>query len=662
MKAAHLHKILLLSLGCIAAQPLWARSAADAETYLSLSLDELLNIRLTSSTLYDESIRSVPSSMTVYTHEQIRDLGLGTLAELMDFVPGYQTARTEDTGFTRTYSNRGRRLGTGGREVLMLLDGKRLNSDFNGGAAIINALIPLDNVERVEFIRGPGSAIYGSNAVTGVVNVITRGAREINAEIGNTWRSGSVQTQFGDHQRALNVFYKQGSDRGQSLAICDAYRPACDRLAPVKTLTDTRDPYRQKELYLRGQWGEFSSAVRWAQRSSSQFYVTNYVNNASNDFDVMAAFAQLVWDHPVSETLSWHAELSRNRTTFTSVLDLPLLPTLVTSDAGLREQETGAKLIVQGHAERRRWLIGMEYRRPEVTQGMISPRHPAIPPFQGLTDSKRTIVGYFGQYQTHLSEATDLILGLRLDDYSDVGHHLSKRLGLIHQVGEHDTLKYLYSTSFRAPSVIETHSGAGYSLGAQLQPEVATNHEAIWLHTLDNGLLSASLYTIDVKNAIYETSSSNFLSTWGNGHERTSGLELEWQQPLSQNWSARLALTRMFERANPYSSEAPNLFSGSLVYKSGPWTGSLRLNYQGRRIDKTEVDGDTINTIESSPIGGHTLAGAHLSYKLNPACEVYGQVSNLFDKRYYAAAQVFTIVTGIPERGRAASIGVRWAY
>ncbi len=665
MKTRLFCRLLTLGFACFATQPLHAVEAVDAQSYLSMSLDELLNIRLTSSTLYEESLLSVPASMTVYTREQIRELGVSTVEELMDFVPGYQTARVDDPGFSRTYSSRGRRLGSGGREVLILMDGARLNTDVLGGAAPLNSLISLDNVARVEFIRGPGSSIYGSNAIMGVVNVITRGAREISAEVGNTWRTGSIQLQFGDAQRGLSVFAKQGRDSGQQLAICDADAARCNRTAAIKTLSETRDPYGQQELYLRGQWDEFSGTLRWSERTSSQFYVFSTVDNQSNHFKSSAAFLRLAWERKFNDALNLRAEIFRSQLDVDETTDLMRIPALILMDFGVKERETGAQIVLQRNTAEQRWLLGLEYRRPETYGAMIFPRTPAIPPFpiSATAVKSRTIAGYFGQYQTQLQSGTNLTFGLRQDEYSDFGGHLSTRLGLTHAFGEQDTLKYLYSTSFRAPSPIETEiiNNPGFSRNPALRPEVATNHELIWLKTLDNGLVSTALYTTDVENAIYEAVAADLSRTWYNGHERVAGLEVEWQQQWGAAWSSRLAVTHMFSRAHAYSSEAENLISGSLVYKTGPWLASLRLNHQGRRTDKTEVDGNALS-IESTPIGGHTLVGAHLSYRVNASCELYGQISNLFDKRHVSPAQRFTIATGVAERGRTISAGLRWSF
>ncbi len=85
----------------------------------------------------------------------------------MNLVPSYQSSRSDNFVLNQAASARGRRLGTAVSEILVLVDGQRLNNDWSGGSSQSDSFINLENVERVEFIRGPGSSIYGSNAVMG---------------------------------------------------------------------------------------------------------------------------------------------------------------------------------------------------------------------------------------------------------------------------------------------------------------------------------------------------------------------------------------------------------------------------------------------------------------------------------------------------------------
>ena len=144
-------------------------SSAVAETSIDLfemPLEELMQLHVNSSTLTDKTLRTAPSSITVFTHQQIQNLGINYLHELMNYVPGFQSFRQAESGDEYYHSSRGLRVGTSSREVLILVDGQRLNREFDNATGA--PMMALGNIEKVEFIRGPGSAIYGSNAFAGV--------------------------------------------------------------------------------------------------------------------------------------------------------------------------------------------------------------------------------------------------------------------------------------------------------------------------------------------------------------------------------------------------------------------------------------------------------------------------------------------------------------
>ena len=106
---------------------------ADEFAYLELSLEQLLETPVTGSTLTEESIKTVPAAVSVFTHEHIERLGVDYLHELLGLVPGFQFNRNANSGLAYSYSARGRRTTHVSLEVLLLVDGKVFN-DPRGGS------------------------------------------------------------------------------------------------------------------------------------------------------------------------------------------------------------------------------------------------------------------------------------------------------------------------------------------------------------------------------------------------------------------------------------------------------------------------------------------------------------------------------------------------
>ncbi len=134
---------------------------------LNMSLDEILEMTITGATRTEQTLKDVPSAVTVFTREQIQQLGIDFLDELANLVPGFQSYRMSDASIFNALTSRGHRIGQASAEVLVLIDGQRVEMPWTSGHVLATPKLPLSQIERVEFIRGPGSAVYGSNAMMG---------------------------------------------------------------------------------------------------------------------------------------------------------------------------------------------------------------------------------------------------------------------------------------------------------------------------------------------------------------------------------------------------------------------------------------------------------------------------------------------------------------
>jgi iron complex outermembrane recepter protein len=139
------------------------------------SLEQLMNIEVTSVSKKGQQLSKTAAAVFVITAEDIRRSGLDSLPEVLRLAPGVQVARTESgawavgiRGFNDDFSNK----------LLVLLDGRSVYNSLFGGVLWQFEQVPLENIERIEVIRGPGAAMWGSNAINGVINVITKPASQ----------------------------------------------------------------------------------------------------------------------------------------------------------------------------------------------------------------------------------------------------------------------------------------------------------------------------------------------------------------------------------------------------------------------------------------------------------------------------------------------------
>jgi iron complex outermembrane receptor protein len=132
----------------------------------------LLNLKVTVASRTPESIEDAPASLTVFTREQIQRMAVSTLEDLLNYVPGFQV--TGDTGLGRISRIAVRGLfSTVSSGVLLLHDGVPDWEPLDGSSWMIGRHVMLNDVERVEVMRGPGSTMWGTNASSAVVNIVT---------------------------------------------------------------------------------------------------------------------------------------------------------------------------------------------------------------------------------------------------------------------------------------------------------------------------------------------------------------------------------------------------------------------------------------------------------------------------------------------------------
>ncbi len=180
-----------------------------------------------------QPITKAPSTATVITAEDIKAMGATDLDQVMETVPGVHVSRTANFYFS-TYEIRGIVGNPTNPQVLMLQNGIPMNTLYRGDKGQLWAGLPLENIARIEVIRGPGSALYGADAFAGVINIITKtaadtkgtefGARDGSFNTRNAWVQHGDQWGAVDVAASLNV---GGTDGSKGIITQDAARLHC---------------------------------------------------------------------------------------------------------------------------------------------------------------------------------------------------------------------------------------------------------------------------------------------------------------------------------------------------------------------------------------------------------------------------------------------------
>lgn len=652
--------------------------AQDSNKFLELDLEQLLQVTVSGSTLRDQSLKTVPASVTVYTRQQLDLLGLDYLHELINLVPGFQTVRNADNPFSYTYSARGRREAARARELMLLVDGREFSDPRGTGADTAISLYPLAHVERVEIIRGPGSALYGSGAMAGVINIVSRRAsKQLQLAVGGDERRRvDLHSSFQQGEWRGDIFMHAYEDGGQDYHLASG--------------EFTRDPRAERVLdgaleYRNSRVNFFHSRLR-----GDDFYVLEKNRNDFNRY--LQAFDHLRIEHKLQLGDTWKMVMSGNYLEARQEFDGLLLPEGAllgasqppSSEAFLVKALLAAKSYRASIANdltlspAASLQFGVDWRNERSTdehvlanydleqfaRGQFPIRYSSqfnLKTDVGLLES-RSVAAAYGQLLYSFAPGTELTLGARYDAYEDEDTRTSPRFALVHQLNTHHILKLLYGEAFRAPVTTETGLiNNPVILGNPgLESESVKTWEVLWMATWDKLSLRSTLYHNQFINPIVSALQGNtrtFINA-SNTHYFGGGIGFDWQ--LNGHWLLRFNHSAMHDLPDTAFAEADRIIQLGLIYDWRSWSWSGFAVHHNERQYQAAVNQS--GAVALAELNDYWLANSQLRYQLSPDASVFFAVKNLLDETYATPAQGVGIVAGVPNRGREWSLGVDWHW
>lgn len=601
------------------------------------------------------------SSVSVITAQDLADQQILALSDAFAETPGLTVVRTGGIGQPTSILLRGAESG----QTLVLIDGARIEDPTatDGGSVSLLRDVLVNNIDRIEILRGPQSTLYGSDAIGGVVNMLTRrgGVSPFvfsgDAEGGSfdTYRlnaSGYGSTGDLDYGAGLNFFHTNGISAADS------------RYGNTET-----DGYTN---------GGATANLRVRVTNSLSIDLRTYDILARDDFD----------DNFVSTPAP----------PYFRVADSPAFGTdkLLAGYAGINADFFGGmlqnRLAVIGTASERttypapgqlddfsaRGAVGrLEY------QGILAPfpdnqitfgaeyqnsnmiTHSIFDLSQLPARGHDGIAGFYGQWQSTLWHVLTLTGGVRYDRDEVFGGHVSGKLAGALALNDGATvLRANYGDGFKAPSLYELYSEYSNPV-ASLKPEVAQGWETGVDQFFLSGKLRAALtwFERDTQDQI------EFFDCFGPtspacdqryqvggyyyniGRSRAEGLEAEATLALSDTLSAALEYTNMtaidLTTGNDLARVPHVTADARVTWRPDPqFSLGGSIGYVGRRYD------DDANTVALS---SNTLVNIYGSCALTDNLQLYGRIENLFDIHYEP-------VFGYGAPGRAAFAGIRVAY
>lgn len=505
-------------------------------------------------------VRKAPSVATVITAEDIANMGVRTVDEALEAVPGLHVSRST-VDYAARYSIRGI-LTEANPHVLLMINGIPMTSAFQGNRNDMAASFPVDNVSRIEIIRGPGSAMYGADAFAGTINIVTKTADEIDGTsfgVGRgSFRSWESWVQHGGQIGDLEIaaYFKAGGSDGQRRTVqADAqtgidglgFGPAAS-LAPGSVNLGHDDTDAQLDLALgRTRW---RSAYTLRENAGIGVGIAAALDPVGR-YRTERFASDLSWSDPaltndLGVTLQASYMHLANELT-TPALLFPAGAFFGSFPGGMigapekweRQLRLSAVGVYSGIKDHRlRFGVGHDemniYRTREIKN--FTQLVAAIPtplPYGEASGAnlymhphKRHLDYVYVQDEWSLAQKWTLTGGVRYDRYSDFGGTTNPRLGLVWEAHEDVTAKLMYGSAFRAPSFAEQYSSSNPVVRGNpgLSPEKIDTLEAALTWQIAPGLQSTlSVFRHRITNII-DLVGTDYQNT---GKQKGKGGELE---------------------------------------------------------------------------------------------------------------------------------------
>jgi len=450
---------------------------------------------------YWQPVSQAPASIDIVTAEQIQRFGYRTLAEAVNSLPGFQV--TYDRGYHRLQTRGFQLPGDYNSRILLLIDGHRVNENLQDYAGIgTDFLLDLDDVERIEVIRGPGSALYGTSAFFAVVNVITKSGADLDgvrlgAETGS-FAAHEGQLAFGKRfQSGLTVYFSAGRHGSDGRRVLDF--PGLEKVREA----DGQDGRR---LFGKIAWHGWTLSGAFMDRDKDTPDFTGTPIPLRANYTDSRAYTDLQGRHrlgPWRTTLRlfWDRYQFRGRYPFPGVTNIDVW----------HGEWAGAEAILERTVfQDHHLLLGGEFRGNYLQRMDNFDRDPKL--FWAANRFHSTFFGFYFQDEWRIGERLTLHAGLRIDHYSHTDDTpVTPRLGLIYTPFPETTLKLLYGEAYRAPTAFESRyrcCDGAWIANSTLDPERVRTLEGVWEQRLGRHLdwrLSSYVYRADDLIASRET-------------------------------------------------------------------------------------------------------------------------------------------------------------
>lgn len=618
----------------------WGGTAFAHEDLQEFALEDMV----VTATRTESKVVDVPVNTTVISAEKIADRHYLDVADALKDVPG---ANVLDTG-VGAYEKKV--VLNGDERVLVLVDGKRVNIDMgtmSRASYDLNQMPDVSLIERIEVVKGHGGALYGSDAVGGVINIITK-------KMDHSY--GKVSMGFGSHQaRDAKAMYTIKEGKTGVMVAASKYKQGYHEYKDAKTEANKRWPvastYENEKvsvklsqelsetsnLELGYDFSKFEGVRSYSTKAKS----ASFSNKKTNDF-----YAKYDWT--VNDKDQGFIQLYRNKYDYYNAGDM------YETDTGFEAQQNITL------SDNNRLVVGASYRKAKALNATSYTAEKSI-------NNKAVFVSD----QWEFAPSWTLDAGVRYDKHSTAGSKTTWSAGLNKKFDENSHAYFNWGQVFKAPtlddlyyySVMEWGSSKYENYGnPNLKPEKGDTWTIGYgTKIADKTSVNISYFQSKLEDAIdWDTTYSNngSVSIARNvDKQKKNGMELSVGHELNDNWNLEASYTYIRVKNNDngsgYVRDAnyiPNIYRFGVRYHDDLWNADLFLR-GGSGADKSAYVDSKYMTLDMS-----------VAYKATKDLSFYAKGYNLFNKAYAESAGVNGGTYTYPAQGRRFIIGAEYTF
>ncbi|MBE0365749.1 ferrienterochelin and colicins outer membrane receptor [Pseudoalteromonas ulvae UL12] len=625
----------------LATAPVYA-SSTNSDLF-ELPLEDLLNIDVLSPSQTIKKIGQAPNIISVVNAYQIEKMGARTLSDVLKMTPGVQIL-TRRNGQDMVWI-RGIPSGRNSK-VMLVIDGVPQREGLIGGWSP-DEQVQLNNIERIEVIRGPGSALYGGDAYSGMVSIFTK--QDVPQATKLSVGVGSYDRQWASFNTGKAGSYGKLILSGRWLDS-EGYRQQYDRNGFDSTHRNNVDAKSLSASLINEQW---QFGVNYDD------YSTEYPHYSSNQYksqryQTLSAHLKHAWQFDKlsieNQLYTYRVKRTFERTIFdeNNTLDFYSDSDLDTAANGLRSQWN------YGFNNDHHAVFGLIYQQRQVGEyhETISLKN-SLPTTEyesrivrngDYAPSSHNRAVYLQQESYFWQQSLGVTIGARIDDYPEFSSETSPRIAVTYQSSQDWSSKLIWGTAFRAPTFLqqyEVRNDNNVSGNPNLTPEKIETLEAEWVyHFSNNENVSLRGFSSDLSDFIQSVAGNPYDNSLEKQH--VPGYEVEWNAKWQASWQYfnRISSSFNYTRVNSdQASLAKDTANWLLFAEDAQFSFYLGLNYLGRRnpSDTYHARVSVPELKEQNNKSSYWTLDSNLSYRPDghsPWQWTIG-VKNLLDKQHY---------------------------